>query len=396
MNKKTSLLGPAARSAVLAMLACGAVALGWISLQRNVERACLLDEWPNLSFCPAPETDVTVQVRDLRQRAAQNPGDASNYLALATLANQEDAAALMDQASVLRAASLVAPNNPDLLRAQVTRQLAREDYEAVVPPLIRLAQEHRDGQAARTLAGLLELAPARDRMLSLLEPGSRWLVPVLRAVPPAKVELALPLLAPALEKNLLSTEAALDFVRQLRNRGLWLEAQGLWLRVLGQSAPMLFNGGFEQGFLNGTFDWDVPNAPPARTGVQMAQPVVSGAQNRALELSFNGRPLALPVISQYLVLPPGRYVFNARYMTRNLQAGAGLMWAWKCISTGEELAHTEPLLDTRNLWLPFSQTLDVPPACVAVLMYLGTQRRSDGLGGVRGQAYFDDLRLSPV
>jgi hypothetical protein len=395
MNPKPSLLGSAARSAVLAMLACGAVALGWISLQRNVDRACLLDEWPNFSSCPAPETDVTVQLRDLRQRAAQNPGDASNYLALATLVNQEDAAALMDQANVLRAASLVAPNNPDLLRAQVIRQLAREDYEAAVPPLIRLAQEHRDGQAVRTLAGLLELPPARDRMLSLLEPGSRWLVPVLRSVPPAKVELALPLLAPALEKNLLSTEASLDFVRQLRHRGLWLEAQGLWLRVLGQSSPMLFNGGFEQGFLNDTFDWDVPNAPPARTGVQMAQPVVPGAQNRALELSFNGRPLALPVISQYLVLPPGRYVFNARYMTRNLQAGDGLMWAWRCVSTGDELARTEPLLDTRNLWQPFTKTLDVPPACVAVLMYLGTQRRSDGLSGVRGQAYFDDLRLSP-
>ena len=47
-----------------------ALALGVISLQRNLQRACELHEWPDFSSCPVPDEAVPAQVRDLRARIA--------------------------------------------------------------------------------------------------------------------------------------------------------------------------------------------------------------------------------------------------------------------------------------------------------------------------------------
>jgi len=202
------------------------------------------------------------------------------------------------------------------------------------------------------------------------------------------------LLEPAIALKLVTPELGLAMVSQLKASGYWLDAQALWLRLLGQPAPMIYNGGFEQGFIRGGFDWELPEAAPAHTGVQVAQQPVAGAQGRALELAFNGRPLALPVIGQVVVLLPGSYAFTGRFMARRLRAGTGLTWVFSCAAGGTELARTPALTDSQGKWQDLSLPLLVPAGCGAVLMQLRTQVGSDALAGLRGEAYFDDFLLS--
>ena len=58
------------RWVVLGLCLMLALLLGVISLQRNLQRACELHEWPDFSSCPVPDEAVPAQVRDLRARIA--------------------------------------------------------------------------------------------------------------------------------------------------------------------------------------------------------------------------------------------------------------------------------------------------------------------------------------
>jgi hypothetical protein len=395
MSRAQQLAAWVLRAIVMVVLVAGALALARISLQRNVERACELDEWPHLSSCPKPDTARAAQLADLRQRVARNPGDAANYLALALL-TQSGSIAPLDEEAVLRVTRELAPQDPVLHRVLAARALQRGQMPEAVHWLVRLVEGARDERAAQALAALLAFPEGRAALVAALQPGSRWLEPLLRALPAAGVSIqqALPLLEPALALKLMTSSQGLALVSQLKAQGAWLEAQALWLRLLGRPAPQIFNGGFEQGFIRGGFDWELPDAPASRAGVQVQQPALPGAQGRVLELTFSGRPVTLPVIGQHLVLFPGGYVFQGRFMARRLRAGAGLGWIFTCTAGGAELARTPPLLDTQGRWQEISVPMDVPSGCGAVALQLRTQLGSDALAGVQGDAYFDDFQLA--
>jgi hypothetical protein len=116
------------RWVVLGLCLMLALLLGVISLQRNLQRACELHEWPDFSSCPVPDEAVPAQVRDLRARIAANPGDSSAWLALALLAGQPGGVAPLDDAAVLAMAGRMAPQDPLLLRVQASRALQREQW----------------------------------------------------------------------------------------------------------------------------------------------------------------------------------------------------------------------------------------------------------------------------
>jgi hypothetical protein len=380
----------------LLLLAACAIALGWISLQRNFDRACDRNEWPYFSSCPKPDASVAAQVRDLRQRVARNPGDVTAYLALSLLTAQPGGIAPLDGEAVLAATRQLAPHDPRLLRVLTSRALQRGQWAEAAQSLVQLVDVHRDEAAARTLASFVAVPDARAALVAAMRPDSRWVMPLLRSMPAAQAQQAMPLVAQALSLRLMPSEMGLQIVSQLKATGQWQDAQALWLRLLGQPSALIYNGSFEQGFVRGGFDWDLQDAAASRTGVAVQQPSLAGAQGRALELSFNGRPLALPVMGQHLVLFPGRYAFAGRFMAQRLRAGTGLVWTFSCTAGGAELARTPPLTDTQGRWQDLSVPLEVPANCGAVLLQLKTQLGSDALAGLRGEAYFDAFALSAL
>jgi len=207
------------------------------------------------------------------------------------------------------------------------------------------------------------------------------------------VVLAMPLVAEALPMKLVSARSGQMLLRGLKASGQWLEAQALWVYLLGGKAPLLYNGGFEQGFIADGFDWQLQDVGPSKSGVLIEQPL-RGARGRVLQLEFTGRPVAQPMAHQVLVLAPGTYQFTGDYMARQMRTEQGLTWSFSCVAGGRELARTDPLKDTQGLWQKMDLSLSVPADCPAVVLQLQTQLGSEALRGLRGQMSFDALAVS--
>jgi hypothetical protein len=239
MRGETLRQRPALRGLVVGLGIALAWVVGAIGLQRNLQRACELNEWPHFSSCPVPDEAVPAQVRDLRARIAANPGDSAAWLALALLTSQPGGVAPLDDAAVLATASRMAPQDPLLQRLQVSRALQRELWPQAVPGLVRLVQEQGDADAARVLAALVARPKAQAALRAALQPGSTWLEPMLGQLDAAKVPvvLAMPLVAQALPLRLVSPRMGQALMRSLKAGGQWLEAQALWVALVGGAVP---------------------------------------------------------------------------------------------------------------------------------------------------------------
>ena len=385
----------ALRWPAVALAVALAMFLAVVSLQRNMQRACELKEWPQFSSCPTPELAVEAQVRELRAGIAANPGNSAAWLALALLTTQPPGVAPLDETAVLAVAARLAPQDALLLRLQAARALHRGQWAPAVAALVRLVQEHADPEAARALAALVGNASAQPALKAALHPQSTWLEPVLQQLGSAGVPVvqAMPLVAEALPMKLVSARSGQMLLRGLKASGQWLEAQALWVYLLGGKAPLLYNGSFEQGFIADGFDWQLKDVGPSRSGVLIEQPA-RGARGRVLQLEFTGRPVAQPMAWQVLVLAPGTYQFTGDYMARQMRTEQGLAWSFNCVAGGRELARTHPLKDTQGQWQKMDVGLSVPADCPAVVLQLQTQLVSEALSGLRGQMSFDALALS--
>ncbi|MBK6558248.1 MAG: hypothetical protein IPG16_14000 [Comamonadaceae bacterium] len=394
MRAETLRQRPALRGLVVGLGIALAWVVGAIGLQRNLQRACELREWPDFSSCPVRDEAVPAQVRDLRARIAANPGDSAAWLALALLTSQPGGVAPLDDAAVLATASRMAPQDPLLQRLQVSRALQRELWPQAVPGLVRLVQEQGDADAARVLAALVARPNAQAALRAALQPGSTWLEPMLGQLDAARVPvvLAMPLVAQALPLKLISARMGQALMRSLKAGGQWLEAQALWVALVGGAVPLLYNGGFEQGFIADGFDWELRDEGPSKAGALIEQPAL-GERGRVLQVEFTGRPMAQPLVRQTLVLPPGSYGFAGDYMGRQMRTEQGLVWIFNCVAGGRELARTPALLDTQGQWRSMSVALAVPPDCTAVVLQLQTGLGSEALTGLRGQMSFDAFRL---
>lgn len=387
-------VGPIAAWGGVALASILLLVLGPLAVRENLRAACDVDQWPHLKDCQRP-VDPRAQRDMLRQRIARNPGDSANYVALALLDAQSPAGDTVAANRSLELARQFAPANGLVQQVAAQQAIAARRWPEAVTALVGLVEHRSDPQATRTLATLLREPEARAALVAAVRPGSTWVEPLLRAIGPADADVldAMPVITRALSQHAIRPESALAVVEQLRARGAWRDAQGLWLHLLGRPTGLIYNGGFDLGFLRGGFDWEFPNAPPSRTGFDVQQPQLAGAHDRALALYFNGRPLAVPPVSQVLVLFPGHYRFTARHMTRNLRAGEGLSWTFSCVGDAVPLARSEPLRDTGGRWVDTELALEVPSTCAAVRLSLLPQQRSDGLSGLRGELYLDDLRL---
>ena len=362
-----------------------ALALGWLAVDYNLERACILGQWPELPSCTSPTDDATTQARALRKRIAGNPGDSEAWINLA----------MLEQGAALDRATQLAPQDYRVQRLQAGRALEQQQWAQAVTWLTRLVQDNGDGPAALALAKMVLEPNALAAMLSQLESGARWLEPVINAMPQARVPVlkAMPLVVRALAAKELSPELVRRLLGGLKTEGQWFEAHALWIAWLGHSIPLLFNGDFEQGFIPGGFDWEVLPVLPSRAGALVHQ-ATAGGRGGVLEVDFTGKQVTVPMVRQYLVLPGNRYALRGEFMTSQLRAEHGLAWVVLCVAGGRELARTPALKETDGKWLPLALEFELPPACgPAVSLQLQTFAPEDALGGLRGRAVFDNFKL---
>jgi hypothetical protein len=187
------------------------------------------------------------------------------------------------------------------------------------------------------------------------------------------------------------------YIRALRDAGLWADAYGLWLVQQRGPTPLLHNGRFDQAFQPDGFDWEVTPAPPSRAGAVVTQSGI-GNKGQVLDIQLTGRPLAIPIIRQYVFAPPGKYVLRGQFMGSRLRLEEGLAWAARCTqgSSPALAGRSDGLQDTAGQWRSFQFPISVPASCGLVFsLQLETFAPPAASAGGKGRAAFDALELLP-
>jgi hypothetical protein len=377
--------------------------LGWSAIEPNLQQACQWQEWPYLTRCPDPvRQTATEQVEALREQINANPGDALSYAALATFSQLPQGIPGLDSTAVLAVAGQLAPQNRFVLRLLARQWLVSKQWPEAADALVRLSMLQGDGEATKVLASMVAQSSHDPAVLAALvaqlKTDGAWLGPVVRNMPSAKLPVvqALPLVQRAMGMNLLTPELGMELVRQLIAEGVWLDAHAIWLHLWQRPLGLLFNGGFDQDFVAGGFDWDVNGSNNHRAGARVSQLGAAG-RGRVLQLEFTGRPIAQPVLSQLMVLTPGQYRLSGFYKSGNLRSEGGLAWAFSCAADRRELGRSAALGISGGQWKEFDVVLKVPPDCrLGVRLSLQTFAAYESATGLRGEVQFDNLTLRTI
>jgi hypothetical protein len=378
------------------MVVVGAVSAGlllWLSVTANIERSCVVMDTPYLPICGAAEASGSPErLATLKRNIAANPGDAGAYVVLPLFSQGPT------RQDMLRAASTVAPNDPNVLRARAVVALEREDWAQAVPPLVQLAQyyRHYSVETVETLARMIAGGQAA-LVQPHVQPGSTWFPPVLDQVVQLKLPLGnvLPLVRHASANGTLPPGRLRAFIRTLKDKGQWVDAYGLWLGQHKGRVPVLYNPSFDRDFQPDGFDWEVTPASPSRAGA-IAETRAHAHRGQVLEVFYTGKSMPTPIVRQYLVLAAGSYRFAGHYMTSKLRAENGLAWSVRCAASANAppAGQSAALMDTAGAWQRFDFEFTVPENCgPAASLQLETFAPYEATAGLRGRAFFDAFSL---
>lgn len=383
MNRRPAWITTAAAIAV-----AGGVFLAAASA--HLERACVVRDTPYLPLCTDAASDPAAVQQAMRERIADNPGDAHAWTRLLVASGTQSP-------GVLHAAATLAPNNGNVLRRRAADAVQRGDHAEAVKLLVQMLRNRGSGDAARVLAHLAASSDGPALLRPHVGEAEFWLPSVLANlasmnVPPGQ---ALPLVAEAMERGVLPEDARRSFMRALKARGHWLDAYGLWLVHHRQTIPLLYNGGFDQALEPDGFDWEVTLTSRSRAGVVMEQQAVA-RRGFVLDMEFTGRSFTRPLLRQYVFAPPGGYRLKGEYMASKLRSEGGLAWKVFCTASQKEATARSPALqDTGGFWKTFEVDFTVPPDCGPVAsLQLEPVAGFEAATGIKGRVAFDAISLA--
>ena len=380
--------------ALLGLLGVAAAAgLIALSFSTHLQRACMVQDTPYLPICP-DDANVTKpeMAQALRKHLVQSPGDSGAWI---TLTNLE--AGGRDRA-LYRASMLLAPTDPNVQMWRAGDALTRNDLPLATALLVDLVDFRRTEDAIKALAQIVASKNGTALLRPHLARANRWLALVFASIGAQKLSLtsALPLLAEASARGAIPPEAIRDYIRALKADSQWADAYALWLSQQRGPTPLLHNGSFEQRFQPDGFDWEVLPVQPSKAGAIAAQRNYSG-HGLVFEVEFTGRPVAVPMVRQYVFLGPGKYVVRGMYMTSRLRMEQGLAWAVRCSnpkSAAPLAGRSGPLQDASTGWHRFQFPVSVGPDCGLVAsLQLETFAQFEAVAGIKGRASFDALEL---
>ena len=180
-------------------------------------------------------------------------------------------------------------------------------------------------------------------------------------------------------------------------RDIWkegLQATG-WPHSTGDNPSLIFNGGFEQDFLNGGFDWRESHVDGASYAFDDG---VSHTGRRSLRVSFDGTAnINFQNIFQYVVVKPRhRYRFAAFLRTEAISTNNGIRFEiFDPRHASEVQAWTPSLLGT-NLWTRETIDVECGPETRMLEILLRRTPSSKFDNKLRGIVWVDDVSLIPV
>lgn len=168
-----------------------------------------------------------------------------------------------------------------------------------------------------------------------------------------------------------------------------------WLQFMTsnelQKVALLRNGDFEDPVSENPFDWQIP-----RSGATVARASCPGAPKaQCLYADFGPSRLSGNLVTQFVVLPPGRFKLTGKYRGE-IKARRGLVWQISCnTGTTAKIGETSQILVRTFQWRSFEMAFEVPPTdCPTQVVSLALAARSPSEQIASGTMLFDDLVLT--
>jgi hypothetical protein len=167
-----------------------------------------------------------------------------------------------------------------------------------------------------------------------------------------------------------------------------------WLQLLPYNVigttGFLFNGHFETSPSGSPFDWQIPQ------GMNFIADIASrpdDAANHALAIEFGQGRVVFPGISQTILLPPGKYMFEG-YLMGEILGSRGVTWDISCADQGV-IGKSEMFVGKFNAWRRFEFAIAIPEnGCRAQVVRLTLAARSASEELITGIVWFDDISIS--
>lgn len=287
-----------------------------------------------------------------------------------------DALARRDRAAALEYAEVLFRTNPPLRRYAVAS----------------FAQLANDSESSQKLAERLRARPWwRDLFFGML--------PELANDPraPLNIMMALKAVGDRLSGNEIAT-----YLRVLFNRKQYGLAYYVWLNLLPAEKMarmgLLNNGGFDDESDGAPFNWQFSRPSNATVGLLPAPARKDG--DRALHITMGPGRVRFPEVSQYMKLPPGRYLVSGQYRGQ-IKSSRGLVWRSYCIAADgrtSQNGETEPIVGWVRQWSDFSFefAFDEAKGCELVLLRLTHPARTESEHFIEGEIWFDAIKVSSV
>jgi tetratricopeptide (TPR) repeat protein len=185
----------------------------------------------------------------------------------------------------------------------------------------------------------------------------------------------------------------------LRNRQ-YEEASRSWVRFLGPRAGdypasnSVYNPGFEAQPSDSPFDWRITPVE----GVEVARDQTAAhSGSSSLLLRFAGRAnLDYHHVSQRVVLPPGRYHFEAWIRTASITTDEGVAFRIFTLDNPKLLDAATRQLSGTNPWTRLNQLLSVPPPVRLVEIQLARRPSLKIDSRISGSVWIDSVLLRPL
>ena len=255
-------------------------------------------------------------------------------------------------------------------------------WDEVLPSLVPLAVSQ---EGLEPLSKLLATSPSwRLRFLEVLCANAAPMEP-------------LRLFTALADKSSPPTDPELKaFLERLVKEGQLREAYLVWVKFLPKERMAalgnVHNGGFSFPISGLPFDWAFGNLTGSKINV-IGRP--DEIADLALRVEFNGNRAPFRHVAQMLLLSPGRYELTVAGRVEALENERGLWWKVTC-ADGRLLGETDRILGTTG-WKALRTEFVVPEeSCVAQRLQLELASRIPIEEEVSGEAWFDDIAVSPL
>lgn len=338
---------------------------------------------------------LSAEIRDLALRAIMNdPLNATAFRLLAEVTTNTDQIRLLMQEAFRRsrresAAAFWLLNDSIYRKDFVSAMRYSDILLRTRPPL--------EPYVFAYLSFLAEVPEARDLLLAKLEKAPRWRLRFFNSLP-ANLKSVNTLLALVTglkdkAKPVLPTEIK-AYVNFLIRRGQVDIAYDVWLQFLPsadlENLGFLTNANFQNQPSGLPFDWTIED------GINALAEIIPSGAGGDLHVALGDGRVKFPVVSQVLLLPPGRYRLEGK-LRGTVTGKRGLRWQLICTTTpGRVLGQTEMLVGKTDQWRVFSFNADIQGSddCRGQTLRLFHDARSASEELIAGEIWFSDLRLA--